>query len=91
MGNWLRVFMTTIAGEIFFPAAKTTYRPGTINLRRPKWIFLDETTSHLEEQEAIRLLRLVREKLPTSGVIMVTHQPGVWNLADDICDISAVL
>ncbi|WP_373371132.1 hypothetical protein, partial [Proteus mirabilis] len=23
--------------------------------------------------------------------IMVTHQPGVWNLADDICDISAVL
>ncbi|WP_434006119.1 hypothetical protein, partial [Escherichia coli] len=21
----------------------------------------------------------------------VTHQPGVWNLADDICDISAVL
>ncbi|EFB1548650.1 ABC transporter family protein, partial [Escherichia coli] len=20
-----------------------------------------------------------------------THQPGVWNLADDICDISAVL
>ncbi|URU52754.1 hypothetical protein NBY28_11910 [Escherichia coli] len=60
-------------------------------LRRPKWIFLDETTSHLEEQEAIRLLRLVREKLPTSGVIMVTHQPGVWNLADDICDISTVL
>ncbi|EOY7772406.1 TPA: hypothetical protein ACH9JS_004861, partial [Escherichia coli] len=51
----------------------------------------DETTSHLEEQEAIRLLRLVREKLPTSGVIMVTHQSGVWNLADDICDISAVL
>ncbi|ENC7330829.1 ABC transporter ATP-binding protein/permease, partial [Escherichia coli] len=57
----------------------------------PKWIFLDETTSHLEEQEAIRLLRLVREKLPTSGVIMVTHQPGVWNLVDDICDISAVI
>ncbi|WP_404864697.1 hypothetical protein, partial [Escherichia coli] len=27
----------------------------------------------------------------TSGVIMVTHQPGVWNLADDICDISTVL
>ncbi|WP_440136014.1 hypothetical protein, partial [Escherichia coli] len=25
------------------------------------------------------------------GVIMVTHQPGVWNLVDDICDISAVI
>ncbi|WP_395199406.1 hypothetical protein, partial [Salmonella sp. 2019-SM258] len=23
--------------------------------------------------------------------IMVTHQPGVWNLADDICDIRTVL
>ncbi|RIC26475.1 ABC transporter family protein, partial [Escherichia coli] len=23
--------------------------------------------------------------------IMVTHQPGVWNLVDDICDISAVI
>ncbi|EPR9910146.1 hypothetical protein ACVBB4_001624 [Escherichia coli] len=44
-------------------------------LRRPKWIFLDETTSHLEEQEAIRLLRLVREKLPTSGVIHEYAQP----------------
>lgn len=52
---------------------------------------LTETFLHLEEQEAIRLLRLVREKLPTSGVIMVTHQPGVWNLVDDICDISAVI
>lgn len=91
MGNWLRVFMTTIAGRYSFQRRKTTYRPGTINFTTSKWIFLDETTSYLEEQEAIRLLRLVREKLPTSGVIMVTHQPGVWNLADDICDISAVL
>ncbi|MGU6200363.1 ATP-binding cassette domain-containing protein, partial [Escherichia coli] len=78
-------------GDILSSGEKQRIALARLILRRPKWIFLDETTSHLEEQEAIRLLRLVREKLPTSGVIMVTHQPGVWNLADDICDISAVL
>ncbi|EHC4233801.1 TPA: ATP-binding cassette domain-containing protein, partial [Escherichia coli] len=78
-------------GDILSSGEKQRIALARLILRRPKWIFLDETTSHLEEQEAIRLLRLVREKLPTSGVIMVTHQPGVWNLADDICDISTVL
>ena len=73
-------------GDILSSGEKQRIALARLILRRPKWIFLDETTSHLEEQEAIRLLRLVREKLPTSGVIMVTHQPGVWNLADDICD-----
>lgn len=78
-------------GDILSSGEKQRIALARLILRRPKWIFLDETTSHLEEQEAIRLLRLVREKLPSSGVIMVTHQPGVWSLADDICDISAVL
>lgn len=78
-------------GDILSSGEKQRIALARLILRRPKWIFLDETTSHLEEQEAIRLLRLVREKLPTSGVIMVTHQPGVWNLVDDICDISAVI
>lgn len=66
-------------GDILSSGEKQRIALARLILRRPKWIFLDETTSHLEEQEAIRLLRLVREKLPTSGVIMVTHQPGVWN------------
>ncbi len=78
-------------GDILSSGEKQRIALARLILRRPKWIFLDETTSHLEEQEAIRLLRLVREKLPTSDVIMVTHQPGVWNLVDDICDISAVI
>lgn len=66
-------------GDILSSGEKQRIAVARLILRRPKWIFLDETTSHLEEQEAIRLLRLVREKLPSSGVIMVTHQPGVWN------------
>ncbi len=95
------VVLIVIGGTLFTHKVGKRIRPLNVEkqrialarliLRRPKWIFLDETTSHLEEQEAIRLLRLVREKLPTSGVIMVTHQPGVWNLVDDICDISAVI
>ena len=75
-------------GDILSSGEKQRIALARILLHRPKWIFLDETTSHLEEQEAIRLLRLVRQQLPGSGVIMVSHQPGLWSLADDICDIS---
>lgn len=76
-------------GDILSSGEKQRIALARILLHRPKWIFLDETTSHLEELEAIRLLRLVRQQLPGSGVIMVSHQPGLWSLADDICDISA--
>lgn len=83
LGNWLRVFMITIAGEIFFPAAKKQrIALARLILRRPKWIFLDETTSHLEEQEAIRLLRLVREKLPQAASLWLHINPvsGTWSM-----------
>ncbi len=67
--------MTTIAGEIFFPAAKTTYRPGTINFTTSEMDISYETTSHLEEQEAIRLLRLVRKNYPQAASLWLHINP----------------
>ncbi len=74
-GNWLRVFMTTIAGEIFFPRRKTTYRRGTINFTTSEMDILDETTSHLEEQEAIRLLRLGVKNYPQAASLWLHINP----------------
>jgi vitamin B12/bleomycin/antimicrobial peptide transport system ATP-binding/permease protein len=41
---------------------------------QPKWLVLDEPTSQLNEGYRDALLRLLKERLPQSGMLIITHQ-----------------
>jgi putative ATP-binding cassette transporter len=43
-------------------------------LYRPDWLILDEATSALDEAAEGRLYRLVRERLPKTGIVSVGHR-----------------
>lgn len=43
-------------------------------LFRPDWLVLDEATSALDEAAESRLYRLVRERLPKTGIVSVGHR-----------------
>ncbi|WP_226020131.1 ABC transporter ATP-binding protein/permease [Serratia symbiotica] len=48
-----------------------------ILLNQPKLICLDESTSHLEDTTALKLIGLVRSALPKSIIIVVSHQTSI--------------
>ncbi|MGL4426811.1 MAG: ABC transporter ATP-binding protein/permease [Alphaproteobacteria bacterium] len=41
---------------------------------QPKWLVLDEPTSQLNEDYRDDLLRLLKDRLPKSGMLIITHQ-----------------
>ncbi|MDS4040425.1 MAG: ATP-binding cassette domain-containing protein, partial [Candidatus Competibacter sp.] len=45
-----------------------------ILLRRPKWLFLDEASSALDEPSEQALYRLIRERLPETALASVGHR-----------------
>lgn len=45
-----------------------------ILLRRPRWLFLDEASSALDEPSEQRLYRLLRERLPDTAIVSVGHR-----------------
>lgn len=59
-----------------------------ILLTRPQWLLLDEITSHLDATLSIELLNKIKQSLPESGVIFISHQQSLWSLADNICDVT---
>ncbi|MBK0004223.1 ABC transporter ATP-binding protein/permease [Erwinia sp. S38] len=46
-------------------------------LLRPALLCLDEATSNLEDATAIRLLKLLRQEMPETIVLAISHQPAV--------------
>jgi putative ATP-binding cassette transporter len=46
-------------------------------LHRPAWVFMDEATAALDEENQNRLMTLFREALPESALISVGHRPGL--------------
>ena len=45
-------------------------------------MLLDEMTSALDEPSALALLQMLKAQLPTSSIVLVSHQSFVDQLAD---------
>ena len=46
-------------------------------LQKPRWIFMDEATAALDEDNQDMMMRLVQSALPDSAVISIGHRPGL--------------
>jgi putative ATP-binding cassette transporter len=46
-------------------------------LHRPAWVFLDEATAALDEDNQDRLMRLFREELAETALVSIGHRPGL--------------
>lgn len=46
-------------------------------LHRPRWVFLDEATAALDEENQDTMMRLFREELADSALISIGHRPGL--------------
>jgi putative ATP-binding cassette transporter len=51
-------------------------------LARPDWLFLDEATASLDPLGQAELYRILRERLPQTGIVSVAHAPEVVALHD---------
>lgn len=51
-------------------------------LLRPDWLFLDEATANLDPESEAALLHTLRERLPGTTMVSITHGPGAAE-ADD--------
>ncbi|STZ76719.1 ABC transporter ATP-binding protein/permease [Bergeriella denitrificans] len=58
-------------------------------LIQPDYLYLDENTSALDMQSARYLLNLLKEKLPHTTVVIVSHQPELADMYDEVLDLSA--
>ncbi|MGE3644244.1 MAG: ABC transporter ATP-binding protein/permease [Beijerinckiaceae bacterium] len=46
-------------------------------LHKPKWVFLDEATGALDEENQTRVMQLINERLPQSAIISIGHRPSL--------------
>ncbi len=46
-------------------------------LHKPRWVFLDEATAALDEENQDQMMRLFREELDGSALISIGHRPGL--------------
>jgi putative ATP-binding cassette transporter len=46
-------------------------------LHRPRWVFLDEATAALDEENQDSMMRLFREELAGSALVSIGHRPGL--------------
>lgn len=53
-------------------------------LQQPSLLILDEATNQLDEASALHCLRALRQALPDSTVLAVTHQPVLHVLFDEV-------
>lgn len=58
-------------------------------LNKPDLILLDETTSALDEQNALNMLQLLKQQLPDSGIALVSHQRFIHAIADNVISLKA--
>ncbi|WP_372623962.1 ABC transporter ATP-binding protein/permease [Falsiroseomonas sp.] len=46
-------------------------------LHRPRWVFLDEATAALDDDNQDQMMRLFREELADSALVSIGHRPGL--------------
>jgi putative ATP-binding cassette transporter len=46
-------------------------------LHRPRWLFLDEATSSLDEAYEAQMYRLLHDELPETAVVSIGHRPSL--------------
>ena len=46
-------------------------------LYAPDWLFLDEATAALDEENQDAMMELLREELPDTAVVSIGHRPGL--------------
>ena len=59
-----------------------------LRLNQPKLLLLDETTSALDETSARALLRQLKQHLPDSAIVLVSHQTFLREDADRVIDLT---
>lgn len=53
-------------------------------LQKPAVLLLDEQTSGLDPDNARHALEVLRQHLPNTAIVLVTHQQNLWPLADQV-------
>jgi putative ATP-binding cassette transporter len=51
-------------------------------LARPDWLFLDEATASLDPEGQVDLYRILKARLPGTGIVSIVHAPAVVALHD---------
>lgn len=57
-------------------------------LLRPDWLFLDEATANLDPESEATLLHTLRERLPDTTMVSITHRPGAAEAGDRLVQFS---
>ena len=57
-------------------------------LVRPAWVFLDESTSALDERRERDMYQLIAEELPAAGVVSVGHRTTLFALHDRLMQLT---
>lgn len=57
-------------------------------LKSPRILILDEATSSIDPEAGAAVIKAVFEALPDSTIIVITHDPAIWGLADRRIEIA---
>lgn len=57
-------------------------------LKSPRILIMDEATSSLDPAAGVEVIRSVFAALPDSTIVVITHDPAIWRLADRVIEIT---
>lgn len=57
-------------------------------LKSPRILIMDEATSSLDPAAGVEVIQSVFAALPDSTIVVITHDPAIWRLADRVIEIT---
>ena len=75
--------------DVLSPGEQQRIHFARVFLHRPEWVFLDESTSALDEASEADLYRELRRTCPATTVISVGHRSTLQGLHDEVWRIGA--